>query len=441
MSNEYYTPPPDTFAPPPREPKKPLVSKRFVVTLVAIGAFAVLLVIASTAVFVYRTQEAEQAKVDVEQAQRLAGIPSGAGVLDVPSSSEAAQLGIHPGDIIVGYDGSRVTDIPSYWDAMKRAADAGKSSVTITIARGTETVKVTAAPHLIGMTLKPWTLLKDRISAMLRGPDRERALALIADAQRDGTLSAKHLLIVKLQAIDDYAGPEQAAQRDELIGLLLGRCEPDELFRIAFDEFDNHGTLRSAAALYGRLLEVEPDNINARLNRANALANLAEFDEAERLVMIEYGKKSKPNLAPHGYFVSERILGIVRTGQGRYAESAAFFRSAMERERRPDAWGIQLSYMNAAGRAGGVEGFDNARKYCQSVSGERFSKWQCHVDAIEAYVLAENGRHDDAARLVEHWRNDDHARHNVEEYYAQPYLKTSDVVASWKALLDTSSQQ
>jgi hypothetical protein len=178
--------------------------------------------------------------------------------------------------------------------------------------------------------------------------------------------------------------------------------------------------------------------VNARLNRAYALARLAEFDEAEQLVMIEFGK-DKPNLSPHGIAVSENILAMIRTGQGRYDEAAAFYRSTLDREPSPEAWGTQLCYMNAAGRAGGLEGFERARKYCREMAGERFTQRQCHIDALEAFLLSENGRREDAARLVERWRDDARSQHAVEDYYSRPYLKTADVVATWKALLAGSA--
>jgi hypothetical protein len=408
-------------------------------TKLAVAAIAALMIagvaLAAAVAFVL-TRPMRQA-ASLEQAKdlpRKADVPCGVLVTEVSPSSVAERCGLRVGDVIVLLDGAPVFDQRTYAAAMDAASATGRSEVEIRISRGPESSVLKIPPGKLGFVYEPWTLLKDRITTLLRTRQTDAAAQSIARAERDGLLSPTQLLVVKIQAIGDSAGADDAARREALVDRLLHSVDPCDYGAVAFAEFDHPGSLNAAVALYTPALAREPDDVSTRLNLGNSLSLLGRFDEAEETVMVEYARP-KPNLSRHGYHVAESVLGTADQGRKRYRSAAEHLRKAIELEPAPDGWDLEVLYMHAAGRSGGLAAFARAEQYCRKVSGSSFDKWQCHADAIEAELLDEAGRRDEALQVVARWRSDAHVLSNVESYWAQPYVAGDDVLDAWHSLL------
>jgi S1-C subfamily serine protease len=74
-------------------------------------------------------------------------------VTDVVADSQAAEIGLKPGDVLTSYDGKPITKLDDLQAAIAAAEAAGKESVELIWKRGEEEMKAAVKPGRLGVHL------------------------------------------------------------------------------------------------------------------------------------------------------------------------------------------------------------------------------------------------------------------------------------------------
>src|SRR5262249_35817365 len=125
-------------------------------------------------------------------------LPDGPSVGAVEPGSAADRAGLKPGDVILKVDGRDVDSEVGLWAALSPAEwPRGKNDLTLTVARGKETLDLTFAPKTLG--LHPTQLYESISTALLLF----LLLAYYPFRRHDGELFALFLMLYPLHRFLD----------------------------------------------------------------------------------------------------------------------------------------------------------------------------------------------------------------------------------------------
>lgn len=315
----------------------------------------------------------------------------------IEPSSPAAFSGLHPGDIVVRYGGSTVEDITSYV-AGADTKSAGQQ-VPIAVFRNGKEINLTVPAGYLGFRYEDWNPARKQIYERLAAHDKKGAAQLAEEAEHDESLTDVQALIVKIILIPTRSSKEKEQERSELLAKLLSRYPMIHLKRLAYDEFFSFGSYAAAARCYEeQLARFDKEDVNVRLNLALAYARLYEYDRAEYNVHYIVDRPT-PGLSPFGVRVAHVVAGYVAAGRNRYREALTNFLPYLD---SGDENTVMMCLL-AAAKLADVEKFNAIRDRAIAVAADKVKRRQFEIDTLNAYVLSEHGKKDEAAALVLKW--------------------------------------
>lgn len=315
----------------------------------------------------------------------------------IEPSSPAAISGLRPGDIVVRYGGSVVEDITSYVDGA--VAQSPGQQVPITVFRNGKEINLTVPAGYLGFKYEDWNPARKQIYERLAAHDKKGAAQLAEEAERDESLTDVQALIVKIILIPIRSSKEREQERSELLAKLMSRYPMIHICRLATDEFFSFGSYAAAARCYEeQLARFDKEDVNVRLNLALAYARLYEYDRAEYNVRYIVDRPN-PGLSPYGVLVAHEVSGDVAAGRNRYREALAHFLPYLD---RGDENTVMMCLLSAA-KLGDLEKFNAIRDRAITEAADKVKRRQFEVDTLNAYVLSEHGKKEEAAALVLKW--------------------------------------
>jgi hypothetical protein len=358
-----------------------------------------------------------------EDAQVLSGVL----VEKVSLLSTANRIGLRGGDIIINYNGERVTDFRTYRALVDRFAAREVRSITLTAMRAGARVEIKAPPGLLGFEGRDWGWVTNRIFELVgkdRTPDAISMLATIDPSE----VSEAGYLKSKIVILDDNDAQDE--QRNALVSRLLPLLAPDD-FCCLGNSFLDASRYKAAALFLIKAIEADPTDISSRENLAVAYTHLKKYDDAAR-VMDDIVANHSAEMSDFGWHVLLRHRGEVYLHRHNDAAAAADFRKAIKLDTDPDDKDTNLLtfYLLALARLKDLDRFEEGVALCNEHATETYSARPYDRDVLRAYVLLANGNEAGARAAVQKWRNDKDAQKWF-KYYWGDFPEASDVMDVW----------
>lgn len=112
--------------------------------------------------------------------------------------------------------------------------------------------------------------------------------------------------------------------------------------------------------------------------------------------MLYVVDRPDPRLSPYGVFVAQQALGGVALGRNRYREALTHFLPYLETGEDY----ITMMSLLAAAKLGDLDKFNEILDRATAVSADNVKRLRFYVDTLNAYVLSEKGKREEAAALV-----------------------------------------
>jgi hypothetical protein len=139
----------------------------------------------------------------------------------VLQGSPAEQIGLHVGDVIVGYNGTRVTDDHSIDAARSRALrQLFPSEVVLTVYPDGQCtpVKIKAPKGRLGIETNEWTYAGTfAYDALITKGNQQLAEQYVSDAERSGEYDENQMLHMKVMVVPNGTGAEESARRESIV--------------------------------------------------------------------------------------------------------------------------------------------------------------------------------------------------------------------------------
>jgi hypothetical protein len=374
----------------------------------------------------------QQSKEDFDrlvQRQEDAQILSGLLVEDVPLISTANRVGLRGGDIIINYNGERVTDFRTFRAAIDRFDSRDVRSITLTVMRAGAPVEITAPPGLLGFDSRDWGWVTNRIFELV-GKDRtDDAVSMLATID-PAMLSEAGFLKSKIVILDDNDALDE--QRNQFISRLMPLVTDDPACLGC--DFMGAGRNKAAAVFLTKAIEANPADISSRENLVAAYTNLREYDEAGK-VIDDIVANHSTEMNDYGWHVLLRHRGEVYQSRHNEAAAAADYKKAIELDTDPHSndTNLLIRYLLALARLKNLARFEEGVTLCNKHATESYSVRPYDRDALRAYVLLANGNEAGARAAVQKWRNDADAQKWFKHYWGD-FPEASDVMDVWMRL-------
>jgi hypothetical protein len=362
-----------------------------------------------------------------EDAQILAGVL----VEDVPLLSTANRVGLRGGDVIINYNGERITDFRTYHAAIDRTAANDVRSIKLTVMRAGAPVEITAPPGLLGFDGHDWGWVTNRIFELV-GKDRtDDAVSMLATID-PSMLSEEGFLKSKIVILDDNDAQDE--RRNELISRLLPLVANGYDSACLGCDFMRAGRNKAAAVFLTRAIEGDPTDISSRENLAAAYTHLKQYDQAGR-VIDDIVANHNNEMSDFGWHVLLRHRGEVYQSRHNEAAAAADYKKAIELDTDSDNndTNLLIRYLLALARLKNLDRFDEGVALCNKHATESYSVRPYDRDALRAYVLLANGDEAGARKAVQKYRNDAAAQKWFKHYWGD-FPEASDVMDVWNRL-------
>jgi tetratricopeptide (TPR) repeat protein len=347
----------------------------------------------------------------------------------------------------------QITDNSSYF----RAKEAYKNSpepFEIVFWRGRQQMTATVSSSTLGIYFNEYNpviykfdSLVARVNAMQEIPEYQRevefagafaqpaeksldeARALVDRAEADGTMSPTQILVARMYLIFDDAPPEELKKLSELLAKFIETEPEGHVYYVGQTRFFENKRYRAAVGCFKRYLEVEPDDVSARLNLGFAAYHLGLWDEAESAA--DYVLKNPHSVSEYGLLVAYQVKAMGALGHRDYGKSILFAEKAFELN--PKSFDIALVQL-AAAQSGDLQKLHEASMKFQQVLPDRYQVLQFQMDAVEAYALARDNQLQPARDLVLKWKSKDRVLGRIKAYW-EIYPGGDEVLKNWKALM------
>jgi tetratricopeptide (TPR) repeat protein len=348
----------------------------------------------------------------------------------VLQGSPAEQIGLHVGDVIVGYNGTRVTDDHSIDAARSRALrQLFPSEVVLTVYPDGQCtpVKIKAPKGRLGIETNEWTYAGTfAYDALITKGNQQLAEQYVSDAERSGEYDENQMLHMKVMVVPNGTGAEESARRESIVEELYSKYPAAKLAFIAGKELQHQKRYTAAAAMFERYLKIEPKDVSRRLDLASVYASLFRWDDADRILSAV----QQDEVSEYGAHVFSATKARVLLGQRKFAEAAEIFKR--EAAENPDDGHSHLAYLFTLVQSGDLRVFREAR-HNEEIQVPALSKRnEFHLDALESYMLAAEGRSQESVGLVQKWQGDPDANRNIQLFW-RGMSDGEKIVKNWEA--------
>lgn len=234
---------------------------------------------------------------------------TGARITQVQPNSPASSLGLQPGDVIVGFNGTPVSDFDQLGVIQQEAFhDHSRTSVELVLFRNQlrSPVSIKAPNSRLGIMTTDWSLDYAFVyDALINQQDQERAEKLVAAADASHAYDNRQILHMKVLVIPNGATLQDETRRRQMTDSLIQQYGIKNVAVMAAWELLQQKRYRAAIPIFERAVADDANDSDNILNLASTEAHIGLYEAAEELLrrppvapdqLSDYGKRVRNSI-------------------------------------------------------------------------------------------------------------------------------------------------